>query len=80
MARIGETTGRIEEVIGDWLAPSGRRGEVDKGRIRAFGLSNQSARGCAEWLRLAEAGHGPRAASVRNEYSLMCRLFDTDLA
>jgi len=54
--------------------------EVEKGRIRAFGLSNESAWGAAQWLRLAEAGHGPRAASIQNEYSLMCRLFDTDLA
>ncbi|SEM34113.1 Predicted oxidoreductase [Roseovarius azorensis] len=54
--------------------------EVDKGTIRAFGLSNESAWGMAQWLRLAEAGHGPRAASIQNEYSLMCRLYDTDLA
>jgi len=54
--------------------------EVDKGRIRAFGLSNESAWGTAQWLRLAEAGHGPRVASIQNEYSLMCRLYDTDLA
>ncbi len=54
--------------------------EVDKGRIRAFGLSNESAWGTAQWLRLAEAGRGPRVASIQNEYSLMCRLYDTDLA
>lgn len=54
--------------------------EVERGTIRAFGLSNESAWGMAQWLRLAEAQHGPRAASIQNEYSLMCRLFDTDLA
>ncbi|PKQ11158.1 MAG: aldo/keto reductase [Alphaproteobacteria bacterium HGW-Alphaproteobacteria-1] len=54
--------------------------EVDRGRIRAFGLSNESAWGTAQWLRLSEAGHGPRVASIQNEYSLMCRLYDTDLA
>ncbi|WP_372885660.1 aldo/keto reductase [Shimia sp.] len=54
--------------------------EVDRGRIRAFGLSNESAWGTAQWLRLAEAGGGPRVASIQNEYSLLCRLFDTDLA
>jgi aryl-alcohol dehydrogenase-like predicted oxidoreductase len=54
--------------------------EVDKGRIRAFGLSNESAWGTAQWLRLAEAGRGPRVASIQNEYSLMCRLYDIDLA
>ncbi|QYX57916.1 aldo/keto reductase [Roseovarius sp. SCSIO 43702] len=54
--------------------------EVDRGTIRAFGLSNESAWGTSEWLRLAEAGHGPRVATVQNEYSLMCRLYDTDMA
>ena len=54
--------------------------EVARGTIRAFGLSNESAWGMAQWLRLAEAGHGPRAATLQNEYSLLCRLYDTDLA
>ncbi|WP_425043733.1 aldo/keto reductase [Primorskyibacter sp. S87] len=54
--------------------------QVDKGNIRAFGLSNESAWGTAQWLRLSEAGHGPRVASVQNEYSLLCRLYDTDMA
>ncbi len=54
--------------------------EVDKGRIRAFGLSNESAWGTAQWLRLAEETGGPRVATIQNEYSLLCRLFDTDLA
>lgn len=50
------------------------------GKIRAFGLSNETAWGMAQWLRLAEAGLGPRAASIQNEYSLLCRHYDTDLA
>ena len=54
--------------------------EVARGTIRAFGLSNESAWGTAQWLRLSEAGTGPRVATIQNEYSLMCRLFDTDLA
>src|SRR6056297_1327310 len=54
--------------------------QVDKGNIRHFGLSNESAWGTAQWLRLAEARGWPRVASVQNEYSLMCRLFDTDMA
>ncbi|MEL7013487.1 MAG: aldo/keto reductase, partial [Pseudomonadota bacterium] len=54
--------------------------EVDKGRIRAFGLSNESAWGTSNWLRIAEEKGGPRVASIQNEYSLMCRLYDTDLA
>ncbi len=54
--------------------------QVDKGNIRAFGLSNESAWGTAQWLRLAEQTGGPRVASVQNEYSLLCRLYDTDMA
>jgi aryl-alcohol dehydrogenase-like predicted oxidoreductase len=54
--------------------------EVDRGTIRAFGLSNESAWGTAQWLRLAEQSGTPRVASIQNEYSLLCRLYDTDLA
>ncbi|MGB1236496.1 MAG: aldo/keto reductase, partial [Planktomarina sp.] len=53
--------------------------EVKRGTIRSFGLSNESAWGTAQWLRLSEEGHGPRVATIQNEYSLMCRLYDTDL-
>ncbi|MFT5615101.1 MAG: aryl-alcohol dehydrogenase-like predicted oxidoreductase [Granulosicoccus sp.] len=54
--------------------------QVEKGNIRAFGLSNESAWGTAQWLRLCEDNGGPRVASIQNEYSLLCRMFDTDLA
>ncbi len=54
--------------------------QVDKGNIRAFGLSNESAWGTAQWLRLSEEKGYPRVASIQNEYSLLCRLYDTDLA
>lgn len=69
-----DTISHIEETLG------ALQREVDKGRIRAVGLSNESAWGTAQWLRIAEATGGPRMASIQNEYSLMCRLFDTDLA
>lgn len=54
--------------------------EVDRGTIRHFGLSNESAWGTAQWLRLSEEHGLPRVASMQNEYSLMCRLYDTDMA
>lgn len=54
--------------------------EVERGTIRAFGLSNESAWGTAMWLRIADETGGPRVASIQNEYSLLCRLADTDLA
>ncbi|WP_136440093.1 aldo/keto reductase [Pacificoceanicola onchidii] len=62
----------------DVLGAMGR--EVEKGRVRAFGLSNESAWGTAMWLKVAEETGGPRVASIQNEYSLLCRLADTDLA
>ena len=51
-----------------------------EGKIRHVGLSNESAWGTAQWLRVAEGRKLPRMASIQNEYSLLCRLFDTDLA
>ncbi|MGH1465114.1 MAG: aldo/keto reductase [Cognatishimia sp.] len=54
--------------------------EVDRGTIRAFGVSNESAWGMTQWAGLAEAHGLPRVASIQNEYSLLCRLFDTDCA
>lgn len=54
--------------------------EVERGTIRSFGLSNESAWGTAQWLAASERTGGPRVASIQNEYSLLCRLYDTDLA
>ncbi|MFN3645680.1 MAG: aldo/keto reductase [Gemmobacter sp.] len=53
---------------------------VGEGKIRAFGLSNETAWGTAQWLRLSDLNGWPRVASVQNEYSLLCRHFDTDMA
>lgn len=53
---------------------------VEAGDIRHFGLSNDTAWGTARWIDEAERQGGPRVASVQNEYSLLCRLFDTDMA
>ena len=54
--------------------------EEKRGTIRHFGLSNESAWGTSQWLKLSEHGKGPRVASIQNEYSLLCRLYDTDLS
>jgi aryl-alcohol dehydrogenase-like predicted oxidoreductase len=53
---------------------------IAEGKIRNIALSNESAWGAAKWLSLAEAHGLPRIASIQNEYSLLCRLFDTDWA
>ena len=54
--------------------------QVEKGNIRHFGLSNESAWGTTQWARIADEKGWPRVASIQNEYSLMCRMYDTDLA
>ena len=51
-----------------------------EGKIRHVGLSNERAWGIAQWLRISEDQGLPRMVSTQNEYSLLCRLFDTDLA
>ena len=53
---------------------------VKAGKIRAIGMSNESAWGMTKWIDYADAAGLPRMASVQNEYSLMCRLYDTDMA
>lgn len=53
---------------------------VKAGKLRAIGMSNESAWGMTRWCDVAEANGLPRMASVQNEYSLMCRLYDTDMA
>jgi aryl-alcohol dehydrogenase-like predicted oxidoreductase len=56
------------------------QGLVAEGKIRAIGLSNESVWGAARWLHLADSLGLPRMATVQNEYSLLCRQFDTDWA
>ncbi|MFU8899049.1 MAG: aldo/keto reductase [Roseinatronobacter sp.] len=53
---------------------------IAQGKIKHLALSNESAWGVAMWLHLAEAEGLPRVVSLQNEYSLLCRLFDLDLA
>lgn len=53
---------------------------VREGKVRAFGVSDDTVWGVLELLRLSEQHGLPRVQSVQNEYSLLCRLFDTDWA
>ena len=54
--------------------------EVTRGTIRSFGLSNESAWGLTQWANASDRSGGPRPVSVQNEYSLLARLADTDVA
>jgi len=53
---------------------------IQAGKIRHVGLSNETAWGMSKWLQLAEENNLPRMASIQNEYSLLCRHFEPDLA
>lgn len=53
---------------------------VKAGKIRAFGLSNETTWGIQKYLSLAEQKGLPRVASTQNEYNLLYRHFDLDLA
>jgi aryl-alcohol dehydrogenase-like predicted oxidoreductase len=52
---------------------------VKQGKIRHFGVSNETAWGVGQFLRGAEAG-GPRLVSIQNAYNLLNRQFEIGLA
>ena len=74
----GQTNAEVLDNMAEVMAVLGEF--VAEGKIRAFGLSNESSWGMAQWLRLANEVGGPRACTLQNEYSLLCRQFDSDLA
>jgi aryl-alcohol dehydrogenase-like predicted oxidoreductase len=53
---------------------------IAEGKIRHIALSNETVWGAAKWLSLADRHGLPRMACVQNEYSLLCRQFDSDWA
>lgn len=53
---------------------------VKAGKIRHFGLSNESSWGVMRFLFESEKGTGPRAVSVQNAYNLVNRGFEVNLA
>lgn len=53
---------------------------IKEGKIRALGLSNESAWGMMKFIEHSKKNGKTKIVSIQNEYSLLCRLFDTDLA
>ena len=53
---------------------------VAAGKIRHIGLSNETCWGTSQFLRIAEENGLPRVVSLQNEYNLMYRTHDLDLA
>ena len=53
---------------------------VQAGKIRTIGVSNETAWGCAEYLRVAREQDRPRIVSIQNPYNLLNRSFEVGLA
>lgn len=53
---------------------------VKAGKLKAIGLSNETTWGTQKYLTLAEAKGLPRVATIQNEYNLLYRHYDLDLA
>ncbi len=53
---------------------------IKKGNIRHWGVSNDTAWGVMKFIQLADKHNLPRPVTIQNEYSLLCRKFDVDLA
>ena len=50
------------------------------GKIRQWGVSNETSWGVMKYQQLADQHGLPRMVSIQNEYNLLDRKFDTDLA
>jgi aryl-alcohol dehydrogenase-like predicted oxidoreductase len=55
-------------------------GLIKAGKIRHYGLSNETTWGLCEFLRLARAHGLPPPLTIQNCYSLVNRMFDGELA
>lgn len=53
---------------------------LDQGKIRAYGLSNETTFGVCEFSRLADEIGMPRPATIQNAFCLLNRSFETELA
>ncbi|HET9122826.1 MAG TPA: aldo/keto reductase [Acidiferrobacteraceae bacterium] len=53
---------------------------VEQGKIRYFGVSNESAWGVLQFLKIAEDQGLPRIACIQNPYNLINRMYETTLA
>ncbi|MDK1489054.1 aldo/keto reductase [Sinorhizobium sp. 7-81] len=70
-----------EHVAADLKAILDKLGDLVKaGKIRAIGLSNDTAWGAMKMLDLSNRCDLPRVATIQNEYNLLYRAYDLDLA
>jgi aryl-alcohol dehydrogenase-like predicted oxidoreductase len=75
---LKQTTSRVEEDLLNTLQTLSDL--VKEGKIRHIGLSNETAWGTLKFLELAKQHQLPAMVSIQNEYSLLCRLFEPELA
>lgn len=77
-----DPTGQDRAAVRDNMAEVARTvaALVTEGKLRAWGLSNETAWGVARWGDAARDAGAPPLAVIQNEYSLLCRSFDGDLA
>ena len=61
-------------------ALDGLQRQIDAGKIRAIGLSNESCWGTAKFLEISKAHDLPRVVSMQNEYNLLDRKYDLDMS
>lgn len=64
--------------INDILETTGEL--VKEGKVRAIGLSNETTWGTQKYLTLSEQRGLPRVATIQNEYNLLYRHYDLDMA
>ncbi|MHB1102647.1 MAG: aldo/keto reductase [Devosia sp.] len=70
-----------DEVLPNILEVLEAMGEmVKEGKILHFGLSNESAWGTMQYLRLSQELGLPRVQTIQNEYNFLRRYYDMDLA
>ncbi len=76
LSNLGDPSGTV--AIGETLAVLAEL--VTAGKIRAFGVSNETSWGVAEFLRHARDAGLPRVASIQNAYNLLNRGFEIGLS
>jgi aryl-alcohol dehydrogenase-like predicted oxidoreductase len=70
-----------DEVLPNILEVHAEMGKlVREGKIRYFGLSNETAWGTMQYLRQSTEVGLPRVQTIQNEYNLLRRYYDLDLA
>eukprot|EP00667_Euglena_gracilis_P005260 EG_transcript_5293 len=53
---------------------------IKEGKIRYYGLSNETTFGVCEWVRAADELGAPRPVTIQNSFCLLNRTFQTELA